>query len=196
MKKYVIHDTLEAYIKEGTNERFFGLTTGANISKSITQEELKAGIHNKTFYVLSVDDGMKFSVTTGLHYQDVYEIQTGQKFEAKSDIITHKIVEASDGTITATEETAQAGEILEFVAGSFPKNAHVQLRTIAYDVATSKVAADVYYIFPQAMADGNLNEDFGAGANKTQEINFTAMVPVGKESYGQMIIIPRTPVIP
>lgn len=191
LKKYVIHDTLHAYIKEGDNDRYFGLTTASNISKSVTQEELKAGIHNKTFYVMNIDDGMKFSVTTGLHYQDVYEIQTGQKFEAKSDITTHKIVESPDGTITATEETLQAGEVLEFTSGSFPKNSHVQLRTIAYDIKTGRIAADVYYIFPQAMADGNLNEDFGAGTNKTQEISFTAMVPEGKDSYGQMIVIPR-----
>ena len=196
MKKYVIHDTLEAYIKDGDNERFFGLTTAGNISKSVSQEELKAGIHNKTFYVLSVDEGMKFSVTLGLHYQDVYEIQTGQKFEAKTDIKIHKIVEASDGTITATEETAQAGEILDFKAGSFPKMAHVQLKTIAYDVETAEIAADIYYIFPKSQADGNLNEEFGAGANKTTEINFTALVAPGSESYGQMIIIPRVPVIP
>lgn len=191
MKKYVIHDTLEAYIKEGEVERFFGLTTAANISKTITQEELKAGIHNKTFFVLSVDDGMKFSVTTGLHYQDVYEIQTGQKFNPKEDITIHKISEDAEGVMTAEELTTQAGEVLEFTAGSFPKNSYVQLKTIAYDVQTAKVCADIYYIFPKAIADGNLSEDFGAATNKTQEMTFTAMVPEGKESYGQMIIIPR-----
>lgn len=191
MEKYVIQDTLTAFLMEGEKKRFFGLTTGANISRSVTQEELKAGIHNKTFYVLSVDDGMKFSVTTGLHYQDVYEIQMGQKFEEKADITIHKITETPEGVITSTEETMKAGKVLEFVAGSFPKNSYVQLETIAYDIKTAKVAADVIFIFPQAQADGNLNEDFGAGANKTQEITFTAMVPDGEKSYGKMIIIPR-----
>lgn len=195
MEKFVIHDTLEVFLKEGEKERFFGLTTGGNISKSISQEELKAGIHNKTFYILSVDDSMTVTVTTGLHYQDVYEIQTGQKFEEKSDITIHKITESPEGVISATEEKTQVGKVLEFKAGSFPKNAHIQLRTIAYDIKTAKVAADVYYIFPKVQADGNLNEDFNAGSNKTQEITFKAMVPEGKDSYGQMIIIPRKDVV-
>ena len=193
-RKFVIHDTLEAFVKEGDSEKFFGLTTAGNITKSVSQEELKAGIHNKTFYVLSVDEGIKFSVSLGLHYQDVYEIQTGQKFEEKADVKIHKIVEAEDGTITATEDTAQAGQILDFKAGSFPKISHVQLRTIAYDVETAEIAADIYYIFPKSQSDGNLYEEFWAGAKKTTEINFTALV--SGDSYGQMIIIPRTPVIP
>lgn len=191
MKKYVMHDTLEAYIKEGEVERFFGLTSAANISKTITQEELKGGIHNKTFFVMSIDEGMKFSVTTSLHYQDVYEIQTGQKFNPKEDITIHEISEDAEGLITAEELTTQAGEVLEFTAGSFPKNSYVQLKTIAYDVKTAEIGADVYFIFPKAIADGNLNEDFRAATNKTQEMTFTPMVPEGSKSYGQMIIIPR-----
>lgn len=195
MKKYIIQDVLEAYIKEDTkedtNEYFFGLATSANINRAISQEQLKAGIGNKTFYVMSVDDGITFSVTSGLHYADVYEIQTGQKFEAKTDLTWNSVVEASDGTLTVTEETAQAGDVLDFKANAFPKISEVQLRTIAYDVETGDVAADVIYVFPRALADGNLNEEFGAGANKTQELNFTALVDTKTDSYGKMMIIPR-----
>lgn len=192
MKKYVIQDTLEAYLKEGDQEYFFGLTTAGNISKSISQEELKAGIGNKTFFVLSVDDGMKVSVTTGLSYAEVYEIQTGQKFEAKTDLIWNKVVEAADGTLTVTPVTTAAGDVLDFKAGVFPKVINAEFRTIAYDIEDGTVVADIIYVFPKLMPDGNLNEEFGAGANKTQEINFTALVDTTTDSYGKMMIIPRT----
>ena len=196
MKKYVIHDVLEAYAKEGDSDYFFGLTTAANINKTITQEILRAGIGNKAFYVINMDGDFTFDITAGLHYQEVYEMQTGQKFEASSEITYHKIEEGVNGEVTVAEETTAAGEVLEFEAGSFPKSMHVQLRTIAYDVDTQEKAADILYVFPKAVPDGNINEAFGAGANKTTDITFTALVPTGKTSYGQMIIIPVTPVTP
>lgn len=192
MKKYVIQDTLESYLKEGDQEYFFGLTTAGNITKSISQEELKAGIGNKTFFILSVDDGMKVSVTTGLSYAEIYEIQTGQKFEPKTDLTWNKVVEAADGTLTVTSVTTAAGDVLDFKAGEFPKVVNAEFRTIAYDIEDGSVVADIIYVFPKLMPDGNLNEEFGAGANKTQEINFTALVDMATGSYGKMMIIPRT----
>ena len=191
MKKYVIQDTLEAYLKQGEQEFFFGLTTAGNISKSVSQEQLKAGIGNKTFFVLSIDDGMTVSVTTGLSYAEVYEIQTGQVFEAATDLKWNKVVEASDGTLTITPVETAAGDILDFKAGTFPKVVNAEFRTIAYDIESGEVAADIIYVFPKLMPDGNLSEEFGAGANKTQEINFTALVDIATNSYGKMLIIPR-----
>ena len=191
MKKYVIQDTLEAYLKQGEEEFFFGLTTAGNISKSVSQEQLKAGIGNKTFFVLSVEDEMTVSVTTGLSYAEVYEIQTGQTFEAKTDLKWNKVVEASDGTLTVTPVTTAAGDVLDFKAGAFPKVVNAEFRTIAYDIESGDVVCDIIYVFPKLMPDGNLNEEFGAGANKTQEINFTALVDSTTDSYGKMLIIPR-----
>lgn len=190
MKKYIIHDTLEAYLKEGDKEYFFGLTTGGNVSKAVTQEQLRAGIHNKVFAVLSVDDGMTFSVTTGLHYRDVYEIQTGQKFEPSTTLTVQDVKELPDGTLEVAEKATLAGDVLEFKSSTLPKIADAQLRTIAYDKDTNEIVADIYYIFPKSQPDGNLNEDFSAGANQTQEINFTVLADEN-DSYGKIMIIPR-----
>ena len=190
MKKYIIHDTLEAYIKEGDKEYFFGLTTGGNISRAVTQEQLRAGIHNKIFAVLSVDDGMTFSVTTGLHYRDVYELQTGQKFEPSTELTVHEVKELPDGTLEVNEKTTLAGDVLEFKSSSLPRIVDAQLKTIAYDKDTNKVVADIYYVFPKSQPDGNLNEDFNAGTNQTQEINFTVLADEN-DSYGKIMIIPR-----
>lgn len=193
MKKYIVHDTLEAFVKdeENSKEYFFGLTTSANISKNLSQELLRGGIHNKVFGVLTSDDGMTFSITTGLHYKDIYEIQTGNKFEPSSSITIYDVKESEDGSITAEEETTLAGDVLDFNVDVLPKSLYVQLHTIAYDKDTNEIVADLYYVFPQAMPDGNLNEEFGAGSNQSQEINFTALVPTGSTSYGQYIIVPR-----
>ena len=56
--------------------------------------------------VFRSDDGMEFSITTGLHYKDIYEIQTGNVFKMPlpTDLTIYEIEEASDGTITATEK--------------------------------------------------------------------------------------------
>jgi len=196
MNKYIVHDVLEAYVKdeENSKEYFFGITTGSNVTKNVTQELLRGGIGNKTYGVLRSDDGMEFSITTGLHYKDIYEIQTGNVFEDAStatDLTIYEIEEASDGTITATEKTITAGEVLDFDVEKLPKNMHVQLHTIAFDKDTNEVVADLYYIFPKASPDGNLSEEFGAATNQTQEIRFTPLIPTGSTSYGKYIIIPR-----
>lgn len=190
MAKYIIHDTLEAYLVENDNEYFFGLTTAGSVNKAVSQELLRAGIHNKVFGVLSVDDGMTVSITTGLHYKDVYELQTGSKFKENASVKVHKITEEADGTFTATETEELVGDVLEFKAGRLPKTVKAQLRTIAYDKDTNEVVADLYYVFPKLLPDGNLNEEFTAGANQTQVINFSAMADKD-DSYGKLIIIPR-----
>ena len=37
MKSYLIHDTLEAFLKAGDDLYFFGMTTNGNINKSVNQ---------------------------------------------------------------------------------------------------------------------------------------------------------------
>lgn len=193
MKAYLIHDVCEAYLKVDTDLYFFGMTTGANINKSVNQEKIFAGIGNKAVAVVQTQNEMDFTITTGLHYHEVYEIQSGQKFRTVTEIDEDAtnidvITIDEDGTITATP-TPIAGEVLDFKADSFPVNHHVQLRTIVYDPDTNKVVADMYFIFKKALPSGALAEAFQAG-NKTTEIAFSALVDEDG-NYGQVIIVPR-----
>ena len=75
---------------------------------------------------------MEFSVTTGVHYQEVMEMQMNSKFEAVTDLTVMDISESADGAFTATEKTV-SGEVMDLNAKNLPKNYKVQLRSIAYD---------------------------------------------------------------
>lgn len=190
-KKYLVHDTMEVYLKDlaTQKERFLGLTTQANITRSIDSEKIKAGIGNKVVATLLTDNGYEFTVATGIHLQDVYEIQTGKDFTPSSDIEIYDIAE-SDGVVTATPKTV-TGEELELTADNLPHAYEVQLKTVAKDPDTQKTVADIIYQFYKATPDGNLNDVYQAGTNQTQEIKFIAQVPVDGNSYGRMLVIPK-----
>lgn len=191
-KRYIIHDTLEAFIEDldSGDSYFIGYTTEGNITRTISQEEIKAGIHNKTIAIIQSDDGMEFSVTTGIHYEDIMELQLGSSFERDAEVEIMEIEEDRDGSFTATPKTV-TGDIIDLSAENMPKAYKTQLRSIAYDPETMKVVADIYWIFENAQPDGNLNETFGAATNKTQEITFKAKTPIGSDSYGICAFVPR-----
>ena len=165
------------------------MTSSANVNKSVAQEQIRAGLYNRVVGMIQSDDGITFGVTIAMHYDDVYEIQTGNEFESGSATIK-KVDTAADGSFTVTDEEV-TGDILELRTDKFPKNYKVQLHGIAYDPETNKVVADIYYIFDKALPDGNIEETFEAGSNKTNEINFTAQVSEGTLSYGRYVVVPR-----
>lgn len=189
MKHYLIHDTLEAFLKAGDDLYFFGMTTNGNINKAVNQEQIRAGIGNNVVAVMSTDNEVDFSITTGLHYHEVYEIQTGQKFvESAAVPIQDVSIDATTGVVTATEKTVTA-DVLDIKADSFPANHSVQLRSIVYDPDTNKVVADIYFTFDRSLPDGALSEAFESG-NKTSEISFMAQVDADG-NYGKVIVVPR-----
>ena len=191
-KRYIIHDTLEAYIQDldSGDAYFLGWTTEGNVTRSINQETIRAGIGNKAVGMIQSDEGFTFSVTTGVHYQEIMELQLNNTFESVNDLVIQEIVESADGTFTATEKTV-SGEVIDLDSTKFPKNYKVQLRSVAYDPDSGKVVADIYWIFDKATPDGNLEESFSSANNKTQTINWTALVPTGSDSYGKFAIVPR-----
>lgn len=196
MKRYIIHDTLEAFLTDLDTDKtyFFGWTTEGNIERTVEQEPIKAGIHNKVVGILQSDDGMSFSVTTGVHYEEVMEIQMGSEFKPLESLTIQRVVEQEDGTFISEDEEV-TGQVMDLNSNNLPKNYKVQLRTIAYDPETNKEVADVYWIFDKATPDGNLSEVFSAGENKVQEINFMGQVPVGANSYGKYVVVARDPVV-
>ena len=190
MKRYIVHDVLEAYIEDmETQESYFlGWTTEGNVTRTINQEPIRAGIYNKVVGVIQTDEGMEFSVTTGVHYQEVMEMQMNSKFEAVTDLTVMDISESADGAFTATEKTV-SGEVMDLKAKNLPKNYKVQLRSIAYDPDSGEEVADIYWIFDKAKPNGSLEEAFTAGQNKVQTIDFTALV--AGDSYGKYAIVPK-----
>lgn len=187
MKHLLIHDTLEAFLKTDTDNYFFGLTTNANINKNVSQEMIRAGIGNKVVAIVSMDNEMNFDITTGLHYNKVYEIQTGEKFASSTDIKIQNVSVDEQGNVTATQQTV-SGDIIDFKADSYPKMHHVQLKGLIYDPDTNEEYGNIYYIFKKGLPDGALSEVFSA-ANKTTDVAFTATVDEDG-NYCQVAIVP------
>ncbi len=187
MKHLLIHDTLEAFLKTDTDNYFFGLTTNANINKNVSQEMIRAGIGNKVVAIVSTDNEMNFDITTGLHYNKVYEIQTGEKFASSTDIKIQNVSVDEQGNVTATQQTV-SGDIIDFKADSYPKMHHVQLKGLIYDPDTNEEYGNIYYIFKKGLPDGALAEVFSA-ANKTTDVAFTATVD-DDGNYCQVAVVP------
>lgn len=189
MKNYIVKDTLEAYLKIGEESYFYGLTTEGSITRNMTQETIKAGIGSKVVGVINDEDGFDISVTTGLYYEDTIAIQMGESLKPVTDIEIQNIEETEDGLVTATS-TKVKGDAIEFISGSIPKNAQLQLKTVAYDPDTNDIVADIFYIFDKVSPSGEFTHSFGMGTNNVQEISFKALVPKGKKSYGRYAIVP------
>ena len=195
--KYLINKTAEVYLEEipvckgdKVESYFLGLTQSANFTRTINTEEIRGGVSGMVFGVIKEDGGMSAAVTTAAHYEEVIGIQIGQSFQESEDISIHSIVEKEDGTFTASE-TKKAGMFINLDSATMPRNYKFQARSEAIDPKTNVTVADVYWIFDRANPDGNLNEVFELGTNKSQEINFTMLVPDGQTSYGKYVVIPR-----
>jgi len=88
------------------------------------------------------------------------------------------------------QETTADVDQVDLDVNSFPSDLHVQLHTIAYDEDGDAILADIYWDFPKAVPDGNINESF-TGDAKVSTIGFKA-IDDGTGSYGTYMIIERT----
>lgn len=93
---------------------------------------------------------------------------------------------------TVVYESDVTGEILDLRSDAYPVAHATQLKTVAYDLNTNKIVADIYYIFPKAQPDGGINAQYQAGQNMKDEITFTAQLATGSKSYGKYVVVPRT----
>lgn len=189
MKHYIIKDTLEAYLQVGEESYFYGLTTDASITRNMSQEMIKAGIGSKIVGTISEEEGFDISITTGLYYADTLGIQMGQKSTPVTDVEIQDVSEDAEGVVTAATKNVK-GDAIEFIAGSTPKNAKLQLRTVAYDPDTNEIVADIFYIFDRVSPSGEFTHSFGMGTNNVQEIAFKTLIPKGSNSYGRYVIAP------
>lgn len=83
------------------------------------------------------------------------------------------------------------GSSIEFDAEKFSKNVKLEMRTIAYDMNTSEVYSDIYFIFPRASVSDDFSLSFEAGTVITPEISFNILQPKCGSAMGKMINVPR-----
>lgn len=83
------------------------------------------------------------------------------------------------------------GNSIEFDAEKFSKNVKLEMRTIAYDLNTSEVYSDIYFIFPNCSVSDDYNISFEAGTVLAPEISFDVLQPRCGSAMGKMINVPR-----
>jgi len=84
------------------------------------------------------------------------------------------------------------GQSVSIDATKFSTKYAVTYKTIAYDVETAKVVADVYFIFPETLPSGEFDISLENGSVYTPEINFSALNPLGEDEIGKIMFVPRT----
>lgn len=241
MKNILVQDVCEVLVKEKTlagdgKLYFFGLTTKNDVTQKVKQEALKGGIGNGQIGLLQSDKEISFKVTTLLHNDDIYAIQSGNDFTDSTSITLQKTEEVrcasatelvivgtpkgdvvnvmdadgkeisgtfAEGKVaitggvigalyTVVYPSDETGEVLLLDSEKFPKNYEVQLHTIAYDIDTNDVTADIYWIFNKALPNGAISAQYEAGKGNGDEVEFSAQLDKGSTLYGKYVVIPRT----
>lgn len=95
--------------------------------------------------------------------------------------------------VTVLYSADVTGNVLALDSQKFPSSFYVELHTIAYDVNTNKVCADIYWVFTRALPDGNMVQTYEAGKQSGQDMTFTCQLTAGNSSYGNYVVVPRTP---
>lgn len=82
-------------------------------------------------------------------------------------------------------------QVLTLDSKVFPKTYYVELHTIAYNVDTNQVTADIFWTFNKALPKGDLKAQYDAGKSNGDDVEFTALLPSGSTEYGTYVIVAR-----
>ncbi len=144
---------------------------------------------------IGVDDAGSIKVTiTGTPLDDVVSVVDIHNTQfvatyATGDVTITGGVEG-DKYIVMYQETEAITDYLEFDSTKFPSNVHLQMHTIAYNVDTDTKIADLYWDFPVASPDGNIDSGLSKGENTGTSVKFDIMKPFGVDTYGIFAVVP------
>jgi hypothetical protein len=235
MDNILVQDVCEVYLKDLSNSTpyFFGITTKNDITQKIKQDMLKGGIGNGIVGVVQSEKEITFKVSTLLHNDSLYEIQSGASFTSSTVTVQkNEVLKCVSGKLTMTGTPKgsavvvfdskgkvttgtyatgvvtltggvegdyytvvypndSTGNVLTLDSKKFPKNYYVELHTIAYDVNTNQVVADIFWTFNKALPNGGLQAQYEAGKSNGDDIEFTAQLLAGNSEYGTYVVVPR-----
>lgn len=92
-------------------------------------------------------------------------------------------------TVFYTKEVK--GQRISIDATKYSTAYKVEMRTIAYDVETSEIYSDIYFVFPKTIPSGEFDVSLENGSVYTPEINFSVMNETGKDELGSITVVPR-----
>jgi hypothetical protein len=81
MENVIIKDVCEVFLEADTEAHFLGLTASNEITQTVDTSEIRGGIGNGIINQLTSNKALQFTVTTAIHSDSVYEIQSGTTFE-------------------------------------------------------------------------------------------------------------------
>lgn len=172
-------------------EDFLAMTQGVEVEKNKTVQVTRAeticlveGEDEITLLGTPVNSKVKIKIADGT-FKEVDAVGKTVDLTGETDLLAMEELE-----VIYKEDVT--GNSIEFDAEKFSKTYRVELRTIAYDLDTSEVYSDIYFIFPNCMPGGDWSLSFEAGSVITPEISFSVLQPKCGSAMGEMINVPRT----
>ncbi len=82
MNNIVVHDACEVLIVDEKNDKtyFLGITSTNNVNQTVESTPIRGGIGNKRVTTINNSKDINFEITTTLHNDDVYALQSGGLF--------------------------------------------------------------------------------------------------------------------
>lgn len=83
------------------------------------------------------------------------------------------------------------GQRIAIDSTKFAGKYKVEMSTIAYDLDTAKVTADIHFKFPETIPSGEFDISLESGSVYTPEINFSVLNPKGADEMGEIVLVAR-----
>lgn len=116
MNNVVVHDVCEVIAIDEINDKtyFIGLTSTNNVNQTVESTPIRGGIGNKRVTTINSSKDVNFEVTTTLHNDDVYALQSGGLFSDEViNVLKSETKQAVDnaGSIEVTIDGTPIGEV-------------------------------------------------------------------------------------
>lgn len=112
---------------------------------------------------------------------------TGLAVDLASAVAT---VQANDKLQVFYQEEI-TGQRISIDSTKFSGKYAVEMKTIAYDLDTAKVTADIYFQFPETVPSGEFDISLENGSVYSPEISFSVLNPKGQDEMGAILLKAR-----
>lgn len=173
------------------SEDWISMTQGVDIVNDKEVEVTRAE-------TICIEDGVTSYELNGTPLGDEVKIEDETGVTKKVTTTGKTLDISTETTINTMEEMVViykekvTGSSIEFDAEKFPGNYKVELQTISYDL-DGNIYSDIYFVFPNCSASGDLSLSFEAGSVITPELTFDVLQPRCGSAMGEMINVPRLP---
>lgn len=145
--------------------------------------------------------GDAIATITGTPVGDLVQVQgsNGKNYPATHATGTVTVLDANGAseligkTATVIYDVSATGDVLDFESDVYPKVHGITIKTIAYDVETNDILADIYFVFNRVLGDGAFDLALTGATNSVTEITARVLPEkVGTQNlFGKYIVVDR-----